>query len=230
MSLLATINIPSKASKTISGLLDDKKFIFLENSLVILCIILNIIMPTLDLLLIGGLSLYFRHKGWKDIGLGKPTNWAYVVVIAIILAIVWQFISFFALKPLVENITGVRTDLSLFKSLYGNYAMLMLWLAVTWTLAAFGEEIAYRGYFLNRVRDLLGDNKAGWALGIIVVSLCFGLGHMYQGLPGMIDTGVFACLMGIMYVWNGKNLWLPIFFHGFSDTIGFLAIFFGILS
>lgn len=143
---MATITIPSKNSRAASGLLNDKKSIFIENSLVVLCIVLNIIMSTLDLLLIGGISLYFRRKGWKDIGLGKPTNWAYVVIIAIILAIVWQSISYFALKPLVENITGVRTDLSLFKSLYGDYTR------------------------------------------------------------------------------------LPIFFHGFSDTIGFLAIFFGILS
>ena len=137
--------------------------------------------------------------------------------------------SFYLMGPLLERMTGEKTDLSAFASLQGNVGMLFFWLTLSWTVAAFGEEIVFRGYLMERVAALVGGST-GWWVGLIVISVFFGLGHSYQGLPGMIETGVIGFAYGLIYLLSGRNIWMPILAHGFSDTIGFLLIYLGVVS
>ncbi len=51
----------------------------------------------------------------------------------------------FVQEPLFDWLTGSTQDLSQFENLPGNAAFLIVMLLLNWTLAAFGEEIVYRG-------------------------------------------------------------------------------------
>ena len=108
----------------------------------------------------------------------------------------------------------------------GNVPQLLLWLAVTWSIAAFGEEMAYRGYILNRAADAFGRGWPAWIFAAILSSALFGLTHHYQGVAGVIDVTVFAFIPVIAYFLSGRNLWIPILAHGIGDTIAFVLIFF----
>ena len=59
----------------------------------------------------------------------------------------------------------------------------------------------------------------------LLSSLLFGLGHIYQGLSGMI----LSTLVGLLYIGayfiNGRNLWAPNLIHGIYDTTAFFTIF-----
>jgi len=79
-------------------------------------------------------------------------------------------------------------------------------------VAAFDEEIVFRGYVLNNLMDSM---NRWWALGIS--SLVFAL--MHAGNPNVWSTFVpmtelFAAgfILGISYTFT-KNLWFPTFFH-----------------
>jgi len=50
------------------------------------------------------------------------------------------------------------------------------------------------------------------------------LAHWYQGPGGALSTGIVGLLLGALFIWSGKNLWLLIFSHGFIDTIGIALI------
>jgi membrane protease YdiL (CAAX protease family) len=63
---------------------------------------------------------------------------------------------------------------------------------------------------------------------MVVVSLLFGLGHFYQGPAGVIGSTVSGLLFGVLYLASGRNLWLPILAHGFSDTIGLALVYLGL--
>jgi len=56
-------------------------------------------------------------------------------------------------------------------------------LLVVWTTAAFGEEMLFRGIVLNCVASLAVryGKTPNWTIGLVVSSVCFGLGHSYQG-------------------------------------------------
>lgn len=174
--------------------------------------------------ILGWASLRFRKLGWKNVGLKKPASWSYLILIALGVALFIQLLSTFVTEPLIVRLTnGEPSDFSSFDDLAGNEKKLILYLLLSWTFAAFGEELSFRGYFLNRTVDLLGGKKrVAWILAIGLQCILFGTAHYYQGLTGMIDTGITALILSVTYLVSGKNLWLVIFAHGFTDTIFFV--------
>ena len=100
-------------------------------------------------------------------------------------------------------------------------------LLLVWTFAAFGEEIAYRGYLLTRAADIGRRSVAAYWIGIVLVSILFGYGHYYKGASGVIDSGVAGLILGTAYMLAGRNLWASILAHGFIDTFGIIDAFFG---
>ena len=109
----------------------------------------------------------------------------------------------------------------------GNVKMASVALLLVWTFAAFGEEIAYRGYLLTRAADIGRRSAAAYWIGIVLVSILFGYGHYYKGASGVIDSGVAGLILGSAYMLAGRNLWASIFAHGFIDTFGIIDAFFG---
>jgi len=109
----------------------------------------------------------------------------------------------------------------------GNLSLLLVSLIVSWTLAAFGEEMVHRAYFMNRVTDLFGQSNITWAMSAVMSSVLFALTHRYQGVGGVIQSGVFGITMAGLYLLNKRKLSLPIIVHGVFDTAGLLLIFLG---
>jgi membrane protease YdiL (CAAX protease family) len=101
------------------------------------------------------------------------------------------------------------------------------WLLLVWTFAAFGEEIGYRGYLLRRAADVGGCSQAAYWSGVLAVSVLFGYGHYYKGPAGIIDSGAAGLILGTAFILSGRNLWVCILAHGFIDTVGVVAVFFG---
>ena len=66
-----------------------------------------------------------------------------------------------------------------------------------------------------------------WAAGLVFVTVLFGFGHSYQGLAGMIDTGIHGLILGAVYLASGRNLWVTILAHGTADTIALGMVFLG---
>lgn len=179
------------------------------------------------ILLIGWLSLWLRGVGWRGVGLRRPASWKRTLLIALFVGIVFQFASLYALEPLLARFTGKLPDVSQFASLVGNPVLLLIWLAVAWTLAAFGEEMVFRGYLMNRLADVGNRTRAAWVFALIVVTLAFGLAHLYQGASGVIATALSGLIFGLVYLADGRNLWSAILAHGIYDTIGFVLIYLG---
>jgi membrane protease YdiL (CAAX protease family) len=109
----------------------------------------------------------------------------------------------------------------------GNATMALVALLIVWTFAAFGEEIAYRGYLLTRAADLGRRSTTAYWLGIVLVSILFGYGHYYKGPSGIIDSGIAGLILGAAYMLTGRNLWACVLTHGFIDTFGVIDAFFG---
>ncbi|OGU63966.1 MAG: hypothetical protein A2W30_08360, partial [Ignavibacteria bacterium RBG_16_36_9] len=182
----------------------------------------------LAVILYAWLSLWLRGKGWSDFGLRKPESWKRTILLALLVGIVFQALSLYVIEPFLGKLTGDIPDVSIFKPLVGNFYQLLFFLALSWTFAAFFEELLYRGYFMHRIADLFNRNKTGWVVGLFLSNLLFGFGHMYQGFSGMIITGITGFVFAWLYFETNKNLWTAILAHGIYDTIGFLMIFFGV--
>ena len=87
----------------------------------------------------------------------------------------------------------------------GNVKVALLALLLVWTFAAFGEEIAYRGYLLTRAADIRRRSTTAYWLGIVLVSVLFGYGHYYKGASGIIDSGIAGLILGTTYMLAGAT-------------------------
>jgi membrane protease YdiL (CAAX protease family) len=212
----------------------------LENRLVIAAeLLVAVILQTLQaagfisaaliyLFVIGWLSLWLRKSGWRLLGLSRPSSWLRTIGIGAVVGLAYQAVSIWLVVPWLQRLANEPPELSQLAALQGNVWQLILWLAVSWTIGAFGEEMVYRGYLLNRAAGLFGRSRAGWAWGVIGSSVLFGFGHAYQGLTGIVDTFLFAWVMSGLYLAGRRNLWLPVIAHGVYDTAAFALIFLGL--
>jgi membrane protease YdiL (CAAX protease family) len=179
------------------------------------------------LLALGWLSMMLRGEQWRDIGLSVPPEWRRLLLIGVVAGVAMELLELFATQPLLVALTGKFPDLSAFHDLIGNVPMLLLVIGASWIVAGLGEELVWRGYVLNRVADLLGGGRLGWAISIGIASVVFGLAHSYQDLTGIIENGVAGALLALLYIACGRNLIAPIVAHGVTDTIDSLTIFSG---
>lgn len=177
-------------------------------------------------LVLGWLSLRARGLRWRDVGFARPPRWSQPLVVGSLAGIAMELFSTFVTVPLLSTLTGAPPDLSEFRSTVGNVRLLLVWLALSWTLAAFGEELAFRGYIMNRLADLGRGRRGAWLPSLAVASALFGWGHGGQGLTGMLQEGFAGFLLGLLYLWGGRNLTVPIVAHGVSNTVAFILIFF----
>ena len=179
------------------------------------------------LLLLGWISLRVRELRWRNLGLTKSRSWPFTLALGIGAGLLMEAFELFVSQPLLIRFTGKQPDLSDFQGLYGNVKLLSLGFALTWTLAAFGEEMVWRGYLMHRVAALGKYTRLAWFVSLIAVNIAFGYAHSYQGITGIIDEGLMGVLLGLLYLGTNCNLSVPIIAHGVADTVDLLLIFLG---
>lgn len=179
------------------------------------------------LLALGWISLHVRKVGWRGIGLIKYRSWAATLGIGLGCGILLELFQLFVSQPILVHLLAKKADLSQFHDLAGNLKLTVLYILLVWIVAAFGEEMIYRGYLMNRVADLMNRTRTAWLVSLIVVHVVFGLAHLYQGWTGVIDEGLMGVLLAVIYLRAGKNLAVPIVAHGVQDSIDLILIFCG---
>jgi uncharacterized protein len=172
------------------------------------------------------LSLWLRGLTWRDVGLRKSKAWWKIALQALLATLLIAVVVNLVVAPLVARLIGQPVNNSRFENIRGNLIALLGWLSVAWAIAAFGEEMIFRGYLMNRIADIVGRSRTGWAMSLLAGSLMFGLGHGYQGWAGIINTATIGLLLGILYLVSKRNLWVNIICHGLIDSISLIALYF----
>jgi membrane protease YdiL (CAAX protease family) len=189
-------------------------FHIVPNEVIVLCVL-------------GLISIRLRDGGWFAIGFKQPASWRRILLIALAAAALRILLGQFLIEPVTGFFWPKPTAPALANEITGNAKIALLALLLVWTFAAFGEEIAYRGYLLTRAADIGGRSTTAYWIGIVFVSILFGYGHYYKGPSGIIDSGIAGLILGTAYMLAGRNLWACILTHGFIDTFGVIDAFFG---
>jgi membrane protease YdiL (CAAX protease family) len=175
-------------------------------------------------LVIIGLALWLRGRGLDSLGLRSPGNWWVTICLGLALGVILQLVTVVLIEPLSEKLTRSKHDHSVVANVKGNWKALLKWIVMVWLLVAFLEEGVYRGFLMTEIAWLAGTNTAAMTFNVVFTSLVFGLSHGYQNRCGMLSTGIVGAMLGLIFIWSDFNLWLPIFVHGFIDTIGIALI------
>lgn len=183
---------------------------------------------TIYLLPLAWLSLRIRGLRWRDVGLVRYESWRKTLLLGGLWGAVIELFELFVSQPLLMRWTGRAPDLELFRALHWNVKWTMIAIVGAWTLAAFGEEMVYRGYLMNRAAGVLRSTRAAWLFSVVLVSLLFGASHLDQGITGQLENFLDGLLLGAIYLVYDRNLSVPIVAHGVTDTIDLLLIFSGL--
>lgn len=179
------------------------------------------------LLLLGWVMLYVRGKKWRDVGFYWPEHAPSALLLGAVAGVALSVHELLVLEPLVRSITGTSPDLSMFKELKGNLQATLFFIALSWVLAAFGEEMVWRGYAMNRVAELAGGTTAAWIMSTLAVNSVFGIAHDYQDISGIAITAIGGMAYAMLYFLAGRNLAVPIVAHGMQNTCDFLFMYRG---
>ncbi|MBX3594189.1 MAG: CPBP family intramembrane metalloprotease [Sphingomonas sp.] len=180
------------------------------------------------------LWLRARGSGWRAFGLVALPDWRArlmvlpraalaLVAFALMVAAITIGGPALGLEFLAKVPAGVEDR---WGAVAGSLPDYLLWLAIVWTAAAFGEEMFFRGYLVTRLRAILPRTWWGPPLAIALAAAFFGYGHFYyQGWRGAIVTGGIGLAFGAMFLLFRRNLWPLILLHGAIDTLTFTAIY-----
>lgn len=181
------------------------------------------------------LTIYLRHAGlgWRALGLvTRPTaksRWlvlpqtalAFVAILGTGLAVglAGEASGLAFMQPDAEAVDDRWGDLA------GNLPLYLLWMTLT-LVAAFAEEMFFRGYLVSRLRTGFDRFRFGPGLAVLVAASIFGYGHVYyQGLRGFFVTGSIGLVLGVLFLLYRRNLWPLIAAHALVNALGFTARF-----
>jgi len=179
------------------------------------------------LFVLGWLSLRLRGQRWKDVGFTIATNWPMLLFVGLLVGLGMEALELFVTQPALTKLLGKGPDLSQLNSLIGNGNKLVVALVLFWVVAAFGEELFYRGFVMNRVAGVLGGSNGAWIVSFIFMIILFGLHHFSQGVTGVTENIIDGAILGALYLATGRNLFAPIIAHGIQDTVDALLIYSG---
>ncbi|MFQ6005310.1 MAG: CPBP family intramembrane glutamic endopeptidase [Woeseia sp.] len=171
-----------------------------------------------------------RHGSFRDMGFRRPASWPKLIGTTLVYGLGIQLAFTVMIEPAMEKLTGDPVDISAFDGVRGDFANFLLLMGLDWGVGGFLEEFTFRGFVVGRVRWLLGSGRAATWVAVLAAAVPFGIAHLYQGLTGVLATGMIGFLLGMIYVCRGFNLWYAVFTHGFINTVGIIAIYMGIDS
>jgi membrane protease YdiL (CAAX protease family) len=178
-----------------------------------------IVQGTLILVALRALLLY-RRQGWKDIGLHRPrlADFPHAVVALLLCFIanltLTSLLFLFSGEPLAQHLQTLRRIAAELQTgvPLGMLMAMMLFVGLY-------EELVARGFLLARSRGALGGV---WAP-VLVSSLLFGLGHVYQGWIGVAQTTLIGVILATLTLRWG-TLWPAILAHAGLNTVSLTLI------
>jgi membrane protease YdiL (CAAX protease family) len=196
-----------------------------EVVLAVTAVLLDLLLPSLVLAALAAISLLVRRERPGTLGFHhlRPSTGRRLLQVSG-LALCWTTVVFLVVAPFAERVTGSSQDVSEFAALEGDVSMLLGFVALSWTLAALVEELAFRGYLLTRITDLMGTSPVARAAAVVAVAFLFASIHGEQGATGMVLVFVDAVFYGALRYWY-RSLWASVVAHGVSNTVGMVAFF-----
>lgn len=129
------------------------------------------------------------------------------------------------LEPLWGRVFGETRDLARFSGVSGSSVELMKLLALNWTVAAFGEELAFRIVLMRGIAFALGDSRTAFGVALIAQAVVFGLVHAYQGPAGIFGAAINGLIFGGITLAARGSIWPAAMAHGSSNTIGIMELY-----
>ena len=129
------------------------------------------------------------------------------------------------LTPVWEHAFGSGRDLTRFSDVVDSRGALVQLLLLNWTVAAFGEELAFRIVLMRGIAYALGDGRKAMAIALILQAIVFGVVHSYQGPAGIAGSAISGLVFGGITLAARWSIWPAAIAHGLNNTIGIMEVY-----
>jgi membrane protease YdiL (CAAX protease family) len=173
--------------------------------------------------------LRMRGEGWRSVGLRRPPSIRRVAAL-----VVGGYVGIIAVNAVLVLVVFPMLGVALPKfgalgQIHGHPLAYAYWLAMAWIYAALGEELQVRGFLWSRLQRLFGPGRLATATTLVSQAALFSLGHIYQGLGGVLVTGLVGLVLGAVFLAGRRNLVACILLHALVDTVSLTAMFLGVV-
>jgi uncharacterized protein len=133
-----------------------------------------------------------------DIGLHRFTRWT--VLQGVVFLIAANMLLYLLQVAISVESPGSFSEITAIipKTTYAR----LVWVILC-AIVAVSEEMAFRGYILTRVTRIAGGRS--W-VGVLVATIAFASGHLYQGLGGFAVIFVYGLMFAGLYLYTGSLL------------------------
>jgi membrane protease YdiL (CAAX protease family) len=138
----------------------------------------------------GSLGLVSAYYGWRWLALGLSSG--------AVIALIWQMVTVMKSPEKLEEVRAKMGDLRALAPVTPRENRVFAMVSVT---AGVCEEILYRGILLAVLTPAVGLWPA-----VGLSSVVFGMGHVYQGFPGIVKTTLVGLVMALLTVFSGSLL------------------------
>lgn len=154
---------------------------------------------------------FSRHDTLRQLGLGCLSG--------VLIFILNTFIVNTVVDALLPRALAEGVDMS---KLFGDISSLPVLILLALFKGGFQEEL-WRIFILTRFERLFG--RSGLLVALILSSVVFGTGHLYQGVGGMIEATVRGLLRALVYLRRRSALEV-VSSHAVYDVISMILGFF----
>lgn len=164
----------------------------------------------------------FNGRTLSDIGFNPGEYSSLVWVLVVISTVAYlgdMFLQLQTKESRKEAIEKLTSDVSFMPDNWKTFKTFIL-VALT---AGVCEEIIFRGFMVNYVYSLFGQNPMGQYTAILLPALIFGILHLYQGHRSVLKIIVGGILFCLIYFLSG-SLYIPMLIHFLIDLISSYVI------
>jgi membrane protease YdiL (CAAX protease family) len=170
------------------------------------------------------LALRVRGRGAAAVGAARPrAGWTRALGLGLALGgLLW--LAAWGVQALALR-AGLSADTSTFE--IASTPSWLGFLAGALLAGAFGEELVYRGYLLERFERLLdGLVPATWATraAVTAAAALFAASHAWQGGANVAAVFVIGLGLGFACLRSGRNLAVPVVAHGVLDVVALTSL------
>lgn len=180
------------------------------------------VLPTVFIALLCILWTFRSGNSWRDLGVFRPVPlWKTIIVGVISVPVIYLLIAVIVSVLLGSNvIASPETSGKMTVEGPNKIVSVVCTLFLMWIVAAFCEELIFRGFLLTRLAEAFGGGTKHWLGAVVIIAVLFGAAHIpAQGGYGFVLTGLAGLFLGLLYIFGGKNLWVVVIAHGLINSL-----------
>lgn len=142
-----------------------------------------------------------QQRSWRQLWLGVPTPPRFWIALGLIgMAVAFGLQQLIAVRRLdAAQLDRLRPRVASLEFLMPHTQAEYRWFVLLSLTAGVCEELLYRGYLTWLVAAYVG-----LPAGIAIAVIAFGVAHAYQGLAGILKTGIVGLVMSLIVVSGGS--------------------------